>query len=63
MISHKKYRISKSITQRDRMIKVISKSSSKYGDKLLDFMEQYKLSGLQDASIEQLKEYIKHNYL
>jgi len=63
MIPHKKYKISKRTTQEDRLIKVISKSSSRYGDKLLDFMDQYKLNGLKDANAKQLEEYIKNNDL
>ena len=60
---HKKYRISKSTVQTDRLIKIISRSSSRYGDKLLDFMDQYKLNGLKDANAKQLEEYIKKNDL
>ena len=63
MILHKKYRISKRTLKTDRLIKIISKSSSRYGDKLLDFMEQYKLNGLKDASKKQLEEYIEKNDL
>jgi len=63
MIPHNKYKVSKSADQKDRFIKVISKSSSRYGDKLLDFMEQYKLNGLKDANAKQLEEYIKNNDL
>lgn len=60
---HKKYRISKSTVKTDRLIKIISRSSSRYGDKLLDFMDQYKLNGLKDARAKQLEEYIKNNDL
>lgn len=60
---HKKYRISKSTVKTDRLIKIISRSSSRYGDKLLDFMDQYKLNGLKDANAKQLEEYIKKNDL
>jgi len=49
--------------QKDRLIKIISKSGNRYGDKLLDFMEQYKLSGLNKANTKQLEEYIKKNGL
>ena len=36
------------------LIDIISKK-----DKLLDFMERYNLSGLREATEEQLKEYIE----
>lgn len=61
MIPHKKYRISKRYAKTDKLINVISRSSSRYGDKLLDFMDQYKLNGLKDARAKQLEEYIKNN--
>ena len=51
------------MTSRDKLITIISRSSNRYGDKLLDFMEQYKLRGLKDAKTTQLKEYIKKNDL
>lgn len=60
---HKKYRISKRYAKTDKLIKIISKSSSRYGDKLLDFMNQYKLDALKDTSAKQLEEYIKKNDL
>ena len=36
------------------LIKIISRK-----DKLLDFMERYNLTGLRDATEEQLREYIE----
>lgn len=40
------------------LISVISRSSNKYGDKLVEFMEMYDLPNLELASAEQLQEYI-----
>lgn len=34
------------------LISVISKTSNKYGDKLVEFMEMYDMSNLELASIE-----------
>ena len=48
----------KTAEERDRLIQYISERSSLYGDKLLDFMETYGLTGLQNATVEQLQEYI-----
>ena len=33
-------------------------NETKYGDKLIDFMDTYGLMCLQDATVEQLQEYI-----
>ena len=33
-------------------------NETKYGDKMIDFMNTYGLIGLQDATAEQLQEYI-----
>lgn len=41
-----------------QLIEIISSQGDRYGDKLLDFMETYKLICLKDATIEQLQEYI-----
>ena len=43
-----------STTTMSELIDTISKQ-----DKLLDFMERYNLSGLREATEEQLKEYIE----
>lgn len=40
------------------LVDVISKKSDKYGDKLVDFMEKYNVSGLSEASVDQLHDYI-----
>lgn len=45
-------------TEKDELIDVISKASDRYGNRLIEFLERYKLSGLIEANIEQLKEYI-----
>lgn len=43
---------------KDDLIKVISSQSSRYGDKLVEFMDLYGLENLQDANMAQLKEYV-----
>lgn len=43
----------------DTLIHIISQASSRYGDRLIDFLERYHLSGLIEATTEQLEEYIK----
>lgn len=43
---------------KDDLIKVILGKSSRYGDKLVEFMDLYKLKNLKDATVEQLQEYI-----
>jgi hypothetical protein len=67
MIPYKKnninYVLTKEAVRKDQLIKIISRSSSRYGDKLLDFMDQYKLNRLKDANAKQLEEYIKNNDL
>ncbi len=45
--------------EKDRLIETISRASDRYGDKLVDFMDQYHLINLQSATVEQLKTYIK----
>ena len=45
--------------EKDRLIETISRASDPYGDKLVDFMDQYHLINLQSATVEQLKAYIK----
>ena len=47
---------------KDELIMFISERSSRYRDKLIDFMYQYKLTNLQQATVEQLKEYIQNNF-
>ena len=41
------------------LIGIISRASSRYGDKLLDFMDRYHLHGLIEATEEQAREYIE----
>lgn len=53
----------KTDTKKSQLIKVISTASDRYGDKLLDFMETYQLTGLNNASTMQLEEYIEKNNL
>ena len=44
---------------KDELIKFLSDySKTKYGEKLVEFLETYKLVGLKDATVEQLQEYI-----
>ncbi len=45
------------------LINLISKCSSKYGDKLTEFLGMYHLCGLREATKEQLNEYIKYAHL
>lgn len=44
------------------LIRFISAHSSRYGDKLLDFMERYGLSNLASATEEQLTEYVEREF-
>lgn len=44
---------------KDELISVISHASDHYGDKLLAFLYRYGLDGLQEATTEQLEEFIK----
>ena len=43
---------------KDELIKIIASNSDRYNDKLIEFLDRYKLRGLQDATVEQLSEYI-----
>lgn len=43
---------------KDDLIKAIKSRSDKHNDKLVDFLNVYKLDGLKDATVEQLQEYI-----
>lgn len=43
------------------LIEVLSQASDKYGSPyLVGFMDEYQLSGLKDATEEQIKEYIRN---
>jgi len=48
---------------KSRLISIISNASNKYGDKLVDFMDNYNLYNLQSATEEQLQEYIEEKGL
>lgn len=41
------------------LIDIISSKSDRYGDKLIDFLNKNNLTCLQEATIEQLQNYIK----
>ena len=44
---------------KDQLIQMVSAfNETKYGDKLIEFMDAYNLIGLQDATISQLQEFI-----
>lgn len=44
---------------KDQLIQMVSAfNETKYGDKLIDFMDTYGLISLKDATVEQLQEYI-----
>lgn len=47
------------IDNKSKLIKYISSKSNRYGDKLVDFLTMYNLTGLIDATVEQLSEYIR----
>lgn len=47
---------------KDELINIISSKSDRYGDKLIDFLDRNNLISLQDATVEQLQNYIS-NYL
>ena len=47
---------------KDELIMYISKQSNRYGNKLLDFMDRYGLTNLQEATVAQLSEYINNMY-
>lgn len=46
------------ISEKDRLIKIISENSSKYGDKLIQFMELNHLNGLRYATVSQLQYFV-----
>lgn len=44
---------------KDQLMQIVNAfNETKYGDKMIDFMNTYGLVGLQDATVEQLQEYI-----
>ena len=63
MLHDKSGKLSKETLDKSNLIKVISRSIDRYGDKLLDFMIEYKINGLNQASKCQLEEYIEKNKL
>lgn len=47
---------------KDELISTISRAcETKYGEKLVDFMEKYHLINLQQATVRQLQEYIQNH--
>lgn len=48
--------IGKTKTELIQMVSAFNET--KYGDKLIEFMDTYNLTGLQDATIDQLQEFI-----
>lgn len=46
------------INEKDRLIKIISENSSKYGDKLIQFMDLNHLNGLRYATVPQLQNFV-----
>lgn len=46
------------INEKDRLIKIISENSSKYGDKLVEFMNRNRIYGLRDATVSQLQYFV-----
>lgn len=43
------------------LISVISKAGDRYGNKLIDFLNLYHLTGLCEATVDQLQDYIQNN--
>ena len=49
--------------EKSKLIQSLSEQSDVRGDKLIDFMNQYHLFNLKDATVEQLREYCQeHRY-
>ncbi len=46
-----------------KLIRYISERSDWYGNRLIDFMKQYNVHNLTEATSKQLKEYVKKNKL
>lgn len=49
--------------EKENLIFFISRRSSRFGDRLIDFMEKYHLINLQQATVAQLRAYIADNHL
>lgn len=45
------------ISEKSKYIRLISRASNKYGNKLLDVMDCYKVNSLKELTEEQVKEY------
>ncbi|MGI6501275.1 MAG: hypothetical protein ACOX1S_10440 [Anaerostipes sp.] len=51
------------MSEETKLIQLISQASSDDGDLLLDFMYEYGLDGLNEATTEQLQQFIADNRL
>lgn len=51
------------MNEESKLIQLISQASSDDGDLLLDFMNEYGLDGLNEATTEQLQQFIADNRL
>ena len=49
------------ISEKSKYIRLISSASNKYGNKLLDMMDCYKVNNLKELTEEQVKEYYERN--
>ena len=49
------------ISEKSKYIRLISKASNKYGNKLLDMMDCYKVNNLKELTEEQVNEYYERN--
>lgn len=47
-----------SYSEKDSLIRIIHNHSNSTGDKLIEFMNMYELDCLEDATVEQLREYV-----
>ena len=43
--------------EKNKLVHYISERSSRYGDKLLEFMDKYHITNLQEATVAQLREF------
>lgn len=55
---HLKRNTAEKEAEKSKLIRYISERSDRYGDKLLEFMDIYRLNNLQSATVAQLTEYI-----
>lgn len=49
------------ISEKIKYIRLISSASNKYGNKLLDMMDCYKVNSLKELTEEQVKEYYERD--